>query len=244
MQNGGFVCPVVRRLLRTFQCRCIAGSWEDFFRAARLSLSTWPSSNCKRLRRQERSSCRPVSNLACWRSSQQGSARHAAGEWHGSGNHGDFSGHLSLASPHVALPSWNGPTNEADTASMIRSGASILHLFSWQSWFGRSVRGTPCVSHSIAKVRFQRTVERKCGLGTVKTTANDDREPERRSRDEQIAPEPPLQPLNLPAGTVPQPVEAHSAASGKRPLAVAGIVETVWSALGILRIHPPLTPDS
>ena len=53
---------------------------------------------------------------------------------------------------------------------------------------------------------------------------NDQRSSQRRARDEQIAAEPPLPPLELPADAVTAPLEAHLA-HGKRPLAVAGIVE-------------------
>ena len=53
----------------------------------------------------------------------------------------------------------------------------------------------------------------------------DQRSPERRRRDEQIAAEPRLAPLDLPPDAVPEPVEAHLARRGRRPLAVAGVVE-------------------
>ena len=52
----------------------------------------------------------------------------------------------------------------------------------------------------------------------------DDRSPARRSRDEQIAAEPPLAPPELPASARPLPVE-HHLAQGRRPFAVAGRVE-------------------
>jgi hypothetical protein len=53
----------------------------------------------------------------------------------------------------------------------------------------------------------------------------DHRSPDRRARDEQIAAEPPLPPLDLPPGAAPSPVEAHPARHRGRPLAVAGVVE-------------------
>jgi hypothetical protein len=59
----------------------------------------------------------------------------------------------------------------------------------------------------------------------------DQRSARRRARDEQIAAEPQLAPLDLPPGAVPSPVEAHLR---RRPLAVAGIVEN-----GLVR---PLDP--
>lgn len=62
----------------------------------------------------------------------------------------------------------------------------------------------------------------------------DHRSPDRRARDEQIAAEPQLPPLDLPTDAVPLPVEAHPARRRGRPLAVAGIVEN-----GLVR---PLDP--
>ncbi len=53
----------------------------------------------------------------------------------------------------------------------------------------------------------------------------DQRSPGRRARDEQIAAEPPLAPLELPADAVASPMEAHLARQPRRPLAVAGVVE-------------------
>lgn len=61
---------------------------------------------------------------------------------------------------------------------------------------------------------------------------NDERTPERRALDEQIAEEAPLAPPDLPAGAAALPVEAHLRRRG--PLAVAGIVEN-----GLVR---PLDP--
>lgn len=65
------------------------------------------------------------------------------------------------------------------------------------------------------------------------TPEADQRSPGRRARDEQIATEPPLPPLELPPDTTPSPVEAHLARR-RRPLAVAGVVEN-----GLVR---PLDP--
>jgi hypothetical protein len=62
----------------------------------------------------------------------------------------------------------------------------------------------------------------------------DQRSPERRARDEQIAAEKPLAPLDLPADAPASSVEAHLARHLKRPVAVAGIVEN-----GLVR---PLDP--
>jgi hypothetical protein len=67
------------------------------------------------------------------------------------------------------------------------------------------------------------------------TPTSDYRTPHRRALDEQIASEPPLPPFDLPADAAPLPVEAYLAASGKRPLALAGIVEN-----GLVR---PLDPS-
>jgi hypothetical protein len=65
------------------------------------------------------------------------------------------------------------------------------------------------------------------------TATPDQRSPQRRALDEQIASEPPLPPLTLPPNAVPMPVEAHLSRQ-RRPLAVAGIVEN-----GLVR---PLDP--
>jgi hypothetical protein len=62
----------------------------------------------------------------------------------------------------------------------------------------------------------------------------DTRRPERRARDEQIAAEPQLAPLELPADAVPSPVETHLRRQYRRLLAVAGVVEN-----GLVR---PLDP--
>jgi hypothetical protein len=62
----------------------------------------------------------------------------------------------------------------------------------------------------------------------------DQRSPGRRARDGQIAAEPQLAPLDLPADAPAAPVEAHLVRHGRRPLAVAGIVEN-----GLVR---PLDP--
>lgn len=57
------------------------------------------------------------------------------------------------------------------------------------------------------------------------TTPADQRSPERRARDEQIATEPALPPLELPADAIPSPVESHLSRHTRRPLAVFGVVE-------------------
>ncbi len=64
--------------------------------------------------------------------------------------------------------------------------------------------------------------------------APDLRGPQRRARDEQIASEPPLPPIDLPPDAAASPVEAHLAPR-RRPLAVAGVVEN-----GLIR---PLDPS-
>ncbi len=61
----------------------------------------------------------------------------------------------------------------------------------------------------------------------------DQRSQERRARDERIAAEPSLAPLDLPADAAAVSVEAHLARQ-RRPLAVAGVVEN-----GLVR---PLDP--
>jgi hypothetical protein len=64
--------------------------------------------------------------------------------------------------------------------------------------------------------------------------AVDQRGPGRRARDEQIAAEPQLPPLELPPDATPAPVEAHLGRLRRRPVAVAGVVEN-----GLVR---PLDP--
>jgi hypothetical protein len=61
------------------------------------------------------------------------------------------------------------------------------------------------------------------------------RSPGRRARDEQIAAEPQLAPLELPPDATPSSVEAHLGRLRRRPLAVAGVVEN-----GLVR---PLDPE-
>lgn len=61
----------------------------------------------------------------------------------------------------------------------------------------------------------------------------DRRSPARRARDEEIAAEPRLPPLELPAGAAASPVEVHRARQ-RRPVAVLGVVEN-----GLVR---PLDP--
>ena len=61
----------------------------------------------------------------------------------------------------------------------------------------------------------------------------DQRSPGRRARDEQVAAEPQLAPLELPPDASPSPVEAHLERR-RRPLAVVGVVEN-----GLVR---PLDP--
>jgi hypothetical protein len=65
------------------------------------------------------------------------------------------------------------------------------------------------------------------------TPTPDNRTPQRRALDEQIASEAQLAPPDLPPGTMPSPVEAHLG-SRRRPVAVAGVVEN-----GLVR---PLDP--
>jgi hypothetical protein len=57
------------------------------------------------------------------------------------------------------------------------------------------------------------------------TPGIDQRSPGRRARDEQIAAEPEMAPLELPPDATPSPVEAHLGRLRRRPLALAGVVE-------------------
>jgi hypothetical protein len=66
------------------------------------------------------------------------------------------------------------------------------------------------------------------------TPGADQRSPGCRARDEQIAAEPEMAPLELPPDAVPSPVEAHLGRLRRRPLALAGVVEN-----GLVR---PLDP--
>ena len=62
----------------------------------------------------------------------------------------------------------------------------------------------------------------------------DQRSPRRRARDEQIASEPQMAPLELPADAALSTVEAHLGRLRQRPLAVAGVVEN-----GLVRLLDP-----
>lgn len=53
----------------------------------------------------------------------------------------------------------------------------------------------------------------------------DTRNPDRRARDEQIAGEPQLPPLDPPPAALSSPMKAYSAPHRRRPVAVAGVVE-------------------
>jgi hypothetical protein len=66
------------------------------------------------------------------------------------------------------------------------------------------------------------------------TRGVDERSPERRARDEQVAAEPALPMPDVPPDAVPLPVESFLARRPRRPLAVEGIVEN-----GVVR---PLDP--
>ncbi len=66
------------------------------------------------------------------------------------------------------------------------------------------------------------------------TPGVDERSDERRARDEQIAAEPPLAPLELPPDATSSSVEEHLGRLHRRPLAVPGVVEN-----GLVR---PLDP--
>ena len=58
------------------------------------------------------------------------------------------------------------------------------------------------------------------------TTPNiDERSPERRARDEQIAAEPQMPPLELPPDASASPVENHLGRQRRHPVAVVGVVE-------------------
>lgn len=67
------------------------------------------------------------------------------------------------------------------------------------------------------------------------TPDTDERSPERRARDEQIAAEPPLPPPELPPDASGMPVESHLNRQCRHPVAVVGVVEN-----GLVR---PLDPD-
>ena len=63
----------------------------------------------------------------------------------------------------------------------------------------------------------------------------DSRSPERRAKDERIAAEPQLAPLQLPPHAPQSPMEAHLGTNRRQPVAVAGVVEN-----GLVR---PLDPS-
>ena len=64
------------------------------------------------------------------------------------------------------------------------------------------------------------------------SSGGDQRKPDRRAQDERIAAEPRLAPPQLPPGATAEPVEIHLARQGRRPLAVAGVVEN-----GVVHLH-------
>lgn len=66
------------------------------------------------------------------------------------------------------------------------------------------------------------------------TSGVDSRSAARRAKDDLIAAEPQLPPLDLPSEVATMPVEAHIGRLPRRPLAIAGIVEN-----GLVR---PLDP--
>ena len=66
------------------------------------------------------------------------------------------------------------------------------------------------------------------------TPEADHRSPERRARDEEIAAEPQMAPPELPPDAPSSPLETHLVRHGRRPVAVAGVVEN-----GLVR---PLDP--
>jgi hypothetical protein len=68
----------------------------------------------------------------------------------------------------------------------------------------------------------------------MKNPEIDQRSPERRARDEQIAAEPPLAAPSLPPLAKPAPLEAYLTSAQRQPVAVSGIVEN-----GLVR---PLDP--
>jgi hypothetical protein len=59
---------------------------------------------------------------------------------------------------------------------------------------------------------------------TMTAPSKDQRGPERRACDEQVAAEAPLAPLDLPADASGAPVETHLGRR-RRPVAIAGVVE-------------------
>lgn len=66
------------------------------------------------------------------------------------------------------------------------------------------------------------------------TAQSDNRSPERRAKDEQIAGETPLSQPDIPADAVPVPLEKLLSRERREPVAVAGVVEN-----GVVR---PLDP--
>ena len=63
----------------------------------------------------------------------------------------------------------------------------------------------------------------------------DERSEQRKRQDEAIASEPPLSPLDLPAGAQPIPIEEHIRKRRRKPQAFLGVVEN-----GVVR---PVDPD-
>lgn len=59
----------------------------------------------------------------------------------------------------------------------------------------------------------------------------DHRSAQRRIRDEEMAAEPQLPPLDLPPNTIPAPLEKHLGRTKRHPVALAGVVEN-----GVVRL--------
>lgn len=68
----------------------------------------------------------------------------------------------------------------------------------------------------------------------MKAPVPDDRSAKRKKLDEQIASEPQLPPLNVPADAATAPVESHLARCAQHPVAFVGVVEN-----GLVRVIDP-----
>jgi hypothetical protein len=62
----------------------------------------------------------------------------------------------------------------------------------------------------------------------------DSRSPKRKMRDEEIAAEPPLSPLDVASGAAPSPMESYLGRTARHPIALAGVVEN-----GVVRLLDP-----
>ena len=106
----------------------------------------------------------------------------------------------------------------ADPQAERRAVGCLTGRFSFKSWSDGQTLVPEAALTFLAVQGIAFTVE-----GTMATPEADSRSPDRRTRDEQIAAEPSMAPLDLPPGASAAPLESYL--HRRRPVAVAGVVE-------------------